>query len=65
MWAYLVRRILQSLLVIFGVTLITFVALHMGGDPTFLYVSERASAEEIAATRAKLGFDDPLIRSIS
>ena len=60
MWAYLVRRILQSLLVIFGVTLITFVALHMGGDPTFLYVSERASAEEIAATRAKLGFDDPL-----
>ena len=60
MWAYLVRRILQSLLVIFGVTLITFVALHMGGDPTYLYVSERASAEEIAATRAKLGFDDPL-----
>ena len=60
MWAYLVRRISQSLLVIFGVTLITFVALHMGGDPTFLYVSERASAEEIAATRAKLGFDDPL-----
>ena len=60
MWAYLIRRILQSLLVIFGVTLITFVALHMGGDPTYLYVSERASAEEIAATRAKLGFDDPL-----
>lgn len=60
MWAYMTRRILQSLLVIFGVTLITFVALHMGGDPTYLYVSERASDEEIAATRAKLGFDDPL-----
>lgn len=60
MWAYMTRRILQSLLVIFGVTLITFLALHMGGDPTYLYVSERASAEEIAATRAKLGFDDPL-----
>ena len=60
MWAYMTRRILQSLLVIFGVTLITFIALHMGGDPTYLYVSERASTEEIAATRAKLGFDKPL-----
>ncbi len=60
MWAYITRRLLQSLLVIFGVTLITFVALHLGGDPTYLYVSERASTEEIAATRAKLGFDRPL-----
>jgi peptide/nickel transport system permease protein len=56
----MVRRLLQSVLVIFGVTLITFIALHMGGDPTYLYVSERASPEEIAATRAKLGFDQPL-----
>ena len=56
----MVRRLLQSVLVIFGVTLITFIALHMGGDPTYLYVSERASPEQIAATRAKLGFDQPL-----
>ena len=60
MTAYIVRRLLQSVLVIFGVTVITFSALHMGGDPTYLYVSERASNEEIAATRAKLGFDQPL-----
>ena len=60
MTTYMVRRLLQSVLVIFGVTVITFLALHMGGDPTYLYVSERASAEEIAATRAKLGFDKPL-----
>ena len=60
MTAYMTRRLLQSVLVIFGVTIITFLALHMGGDPTYLYVSERASAEEIAATRAKLGFDKPL-----
>jgi peptide/nickel transport system permease protein len=57
---YLIRRLLQSLLVIFGVSVITFLALHMGGDPTYLYVSERASNEEIIATRAKLGFDKPL-----
>ena len=56
----MIRRLLQSVLVIFGVTIITFLALHMGGDPTYLYVSERAGPEEIAATRAKLGFDKPL-----
>jgi peptide/nickel transport system permease protein len=60
MWTYILRRTLQSTLVIVGVTVITFIALHMGGDPTYLYVSERATNEEIAATRAKLGFDKPL-----
>lgn len=56
----MIRRLLQSVLVIFGVTVITFTAMHMGGDPTYLYVSERASDEEIVATRHKLGFDQPL-----
>jgi peptide/nickel transport system permease protein len=60
MWSYILRRLLQSTIVILGVTVITFIALHMGGDPTYLYVSERATAEEIAETRAKLGFDKPL-----
>lgn len=59
MWNYVLRRILQAGIVILGVTLITFVALHMGGDPTYLYVSERATEQEIAETRAKLGFDRP------
>jgi peptide/nickel transport system permease protein len=59
MWTYILRRAAQSLVVVLGVTLISFTALHMGGDPTYLYVSERASAAEIAETRAKLGFDRP------
>jgi ABC-type dipeptide/oligopeptide/nickel transport system permease component len=57
---YIIRRLLQGILVIFGVTVITFLAMHMGGDPTYLYVSEHASNAEIAATRARLGFDQPL-----
>jgi peptide/nickel transport system permease protein len=60
MTSYLTRRLLQTVFVILGVTLLTFVALHMAGDPTYLYVSERATAEEVAAARAKLGFDKPL-----
>ncbi len=60
MWTFIIRRLLQSLVVIVGVTAITFVALQIGGDPTYLYVSERATEQEIAQTRAALGFDRPL-----
>jgi peptide/nickel transport system permease protein len=60
MTAYLVRRLLQSVIVILGVTLLSFVTLHLAGDPTYLYVSERATDEEIAAARTALGFDRPL-----
>ena len=45
MIAILLRRCLQSVFVIIGVTTITFTTLHLGGDPTYLYVSERASEE--------------------
>lgn len=60
MISYLIRRFFQSLIVIFGVTLFSFFSLHLAGDPTLLYVNERASNEEIAKTRHKLGFDRPL-----
>jgi len=54
------HRLLQSVVVVLGVTLISFIALHAGGDPTYLFVSERATAEEIALVRQALGFDRPL-----
>lgn len=60
MGTFILRRLLQSIIVIIGVTLLTFVSLHLAGDPTYLYVSERASEEEIAAARIALGFDRPL-----
>jgi peptide/nickel transport system permease protein len=60
MTQYLIRRLLQSILVIFGVTLFSFFSLHLASDPTLLYVNERASDKEIEATRHKLGFDRPL-----
>jgi peptide/nickel transport system permease protein len=60
MWTFIIRRLLQSAIVIIGVTLITFTALQMSGDPTYLYVSERATDEEIQRTRVALGFDKPL-----
>ena len=60
MWSYIVRRLLQSVIVILGVTLISFVSLQIGGDPTYLYVSESASIEEVQRAREMLGFDRPL-----
>jgi len=60
MGTYIARRLLQSLVVVVGVTLISFVALQIGGDPTYLFVSERATAQEIEVVRHALGFDRPL-----
>lgn len=60
MWIFLARRLLQSIVVLIGVTLVSFVSLQMGGDPTYLFVSENASFEEIARARKALGFDRPL-----
>ena len=60
MWNYIARRLLQSVIVIIGVTLISFIAMQIGGDPTYLFVSERATQEEIEAARRALGFDRPL-----
>lgn len=60
MGTFILRRLLQSAIVILGVTLISFVSLQMGGDPTYLFVSERASQEEIEMVRHALGFDQPL-----
>jgi len=60
MWTFLARRLMQSVVVIIGVTLISFISLQIGGDPTYLFVSENASTEEIQRTREALGFDRPL-----
>ncbi len=60
MLQYIVRRVLLAFIVVFGVTVLTFLSLHLSGDPAALYVSERAGAEELAATRARLGFDKSL-----
>lgn len=60
MGTFILRRVLQSFIVIIGVTLLAFLTIHLSGDPTYLYVSERASEQEIIETRAKLGFDRPL-----
>ena len=57
---YLFSRILQMIPPLFGLTLILFILLRIGGDPIAHLVDPEASAEEIAAVRAAYGFDRPL-----
>ena len=60
MTQYLISRILQMIPPLFGLTLILFILLRIGGDPIAHLVDPEASAEEIAAVRAAYGFDRPL-----
>ena len=55
MTTYLVRRLLQTVVVIFGVTLLTFLVLHLAGDPTYLYVSERATCRRSGGNARQVG----------
>lgn len=57
------RRILQLLAVMVGISIVTFILLHLApGDPARLLAGERASEDTIAAIRAHYGLDQPLWR---
>jgi peptide/nickel transport system permease protein len=57
---YFVRRILYSILVVAGVSLVVFVVTHMIGDPVRLMLPLEATEQEAVEMRHHLGFDQPL-----
>ncbi len=57
---YLLGRVAQSALAVFGVMAIVFVVMRLSGDPTLLLVPEGATREQIDALRHQLGFDRPI-----
>lgn len=58
---YLISRLLQGGLVVFGVTVVVFVATRMIGDPVNFILPLSASLEQRERLRADLGFDRPVI----
>lgn len=60
MTAFLLRRLGQALLTIFGVATLIFFLQRLTGDPTYLLVPDTATQADIAALRHALGFDRPL-----
>src|SRR5688572_3761201 len=60
MTAYLIRRLFHSCFVLIGVSLLVFFVSRMIGDPARLMLPLEASEAQVAALRARLGFDQPL-----
>ncbi|PSL36199.1 peptide/nickel transport system permease protein [Planomicrobium soli] len=61
MFAYIVRRMLHMLLVVFVISLIIFFSIRLTGDPvSVMFSTGEASKEAIEAVRANLGLDKPL-----
>jgi peptide/nickel transport system permease protein len=56
---YIVNRLLQTIIVIFGVSLISFGVTFATGDPTLLLVGPNATPEQVATIRHDMGFDRP------
>src|SRR5919201_5815022 len=59
MTAYVLRRLVQSVFVLVGVTFLVYLILFQTGDPTFLSVGTDASQQEVGRVRHALGFDRP------
>jgi len=60
MWAYIVRRLGESLLILLGISLVTFALLYLvPADPARQIAGRSATAETVANIRAQLGLDQP------
>jgi ABC-type dipeptide/oligopeptide/nickel transport system permease component len=58
---FLVRRVLLTLPVLFGVATLVFSLIHLvPGDPVQAMLGESASQEDVSQLRSKLGLDRPL-----
>lgn len=60
MTKYSIKKLLQSLLAVFGAITIVFFILRLSGDPARLMLPPEASEEQVIAMRASLGFSKPL-----
>ena len=61
MGAYIRRRLVQSVVVVWGVSVLVFFLLRLApGDPVSLLLVESASPEQVAAAKAKWGLDKPI-----
>ncbi len=61
MLAFILRRLMQSVLVLLSVALIAFAMFRFVGDPVNQLVSLDTPAEQVRQIRESLGLDDPVI----
>jgi len=61
MQRYFISRLVQSVLLLFGVLLLVFIMVRVTGDPATLMMPREASPEDVEAFREKMGFNDPTL----
>jgi len=61
MWTFILRRILQTIPVLIGISIITFLLLYyLPADPARMYAGPSASVDTVQRIRHELGLDQPL-----
>jgi peptide/nickel transport system permease protein len=61
LWRYLLRRVVASVIALFGVATIIFLMVRLlPGDPARVIAGLLASEEDVQRIRVQLGFDEPL-----
>ena len=62
MFAYVVRRLFATIVVMAVVAFVVFSLLYLTpGDPAAIIAGDAATSEDIARIRAKLGLDEPFL----
>ena len=60
MTRYILRRIVETIPMLIGLSMITFAVLRLTGDPAVMVLGEDVGKEVLAEYRAKHGLDDPI-----
>jgi peptide/nickel transport system permease protein len=61
MWVYIVRRLVQAIPVLLGISVLTFILIYyLPADPARMYAGPSATVETVDRIRHELGLDQPL-----
>ncbi|GED68628.1 glutathione ABC transporter permease GsiC [Brevibacillus reuszeri] len=59
---YILKRLLSGVIVLFGLSVFTFMLIHfIPGDPVRIMLGQRATVEQIEVLREELGLNKPLV----
>jgi ABC-type dipeptide/oligopeptide/nickel transport system permease component len=61
MKAYILHRLFQAVIVIWGISLITFSLLHLFRDPVLILLPPEATKEDVELLRREMGLDQPIV----
>ena len=60
MTRFLIRRLLRTLIVIWGVVTVVFIIIRLSGDPVALMVAPETPTAEVEALREQMGLNEPI-----